>query len=179
VSDQSGQAVAFMALTPIRPGEEAPLRAYLEALKQDASPFAKLERTHFARWVILKDFVSDASQPHEDHLDFPYLVFTSNFDEPEDTYLDDLCTLLAAEAEQIWGRCAGCPSPAAGPALKQYLLRHRVKTGFFVAAYKDAPVAEVKASLALRETMIDLAVRSQSMTPQDLQAAFLAAVGTA
>ena len=54
MSNASGQATAFMALTPIRPGSEAELRAYLEALPRDASPLARLAGTHFARWVILE-----------------------------------------------------------------------------------------------------------------------------
>jgi hypothetical protein len=177
VSDRSGQASAFMAMTPILPGEEAELRAYLEGLPQSGSPFAKLERTHFARWVILADFVNDPSQPKEDNLSAPYLIFTSNFDGPADTYLDELCERLAPEAKEIWGRCAGCPESASGPALKEYLLQHRLKTGFFVAAYNEATVPTVKARLQLREKMIDLAVRSQRMEPAELQQAFRDEIG--
>jgi hypothetical protein len=177
VSDRSGQARAFMAMTPILPAEEPALRTYLEGLPQRGSPFAKLERTHFARWVILTDFVNDPSQPREDHLSSPYLVFTSNFDGPEGSYLDELCERLAPEAKEIWGRCAGCPASASGPELKEYLLAHRVKSGFFVAAYNDATVASVKASLELRERMLDLGVRSQGMEPAELQRAFRDEIG--
>lgn len=177
MSDRSGQARAFMAMTPILPGEEPGLRAYLEALPQRDSPFARLERTHFARWVVLTHFVNDPSQPKQDNLSSPYLVFTSNFDEPEDSYLDELCERLAPEAKEIWGRCAGCPASASGPELKRYLLEHRLETGFFVAAYNDATVAKVKASLELRERMIDLAVRSQGMPPAELQQAFHDEIG--
>jgi hypothetical protein len=177
VSDTAGQASAFMAMTPIAPGEEPSLRAYLEQLPRPGSPLSKLGRTHFARWVILRDFVNDPSQPHEEHLSTPYLIFTSNFDGPIDSYLDELCDQLAAEAKEIWGRCSGCPSSAAGAELKEYLLQHRVKTGFFVAAYPHATVPKVKASLELRERMIDLAVRSQEMEPAELRSAFDAEIG--
>jgi len=98
VSNSSGQATAFMALTPIQPGEEAALRSFLGALRQDESPLARLGGTHFARWVILDDWVNDPSQPREDHLQSRYLIFTSNFDGPLDPYLDELCVKLAAEA---------------------------------------------------------------------------------
>lgn len=177
MSDQSGQAGAFMAMTPILRGKEAELRAYLEGLPQRGSPFAKLQRTHFARWVILADFVNDPSQPEEDHLSTPYLIFTSNFDGPDGTYLDEVCERLELEAKEIWGRCAGCPPSASGSDLKEYLLQHRVKTGFFVAAYNQATVARVTASLELREKMIDLGVRSQGMEPVDLQQAFREEIG--
>jgi hypothetical protein len=177
VSDRSGQASAFMAMTPVAPGEEPALRAYLESLPQRDSPLARLERTHFARWVILGDFVDDPAQPHDDDLSTPYLIFTSNFDGPADSYLDELCERLAPEAREIWGRCRGCPDTAAGAELKRYLLEHRIKTGFFVAAYPDATATRVKTSLELRERMIDLAVRSQAMDPGELRAAFDAEIG--
>jgi hypothetical protein len=177
VSDRSGQAEALTVMTPIQPGKEAELRAYLEALPQPGSPLGRLERTHFARWVIVEDFVSDPEQPHEDHLSSDYLLFTSNFDGPAETYLDELCALLAPEAAEIWGRCVGCPQGAVGADLKRYLLDNRIPTGFFVAAYGKARVDEVKAALALRQSMIDLAVDSQGMTPAELKSAFESEIG--
>jgi hypothetical protein len=172
VSNSSGQATAFMALTPIRSGEEAALRSYLEALPQDGSPLARLAGTHFARWVILEDWVNDPSQPRPDHLGTNYLIFTSNFDGPLDPYLDELSATLAAEAREIWGRCIGCPPEATGPQLKAYLLHNQINTGFFVAAYPHATVPQVKAALAAREQLIEFAVRTQGMGPDDLLRAF-------
>jgi hypothetical protein len=172
VSNSSGQATAFMALTPIRPGEEGALRSYLDTLPQDGSPLSRLAGTHFARWVILRDFVNDPAQSKEDHLGGPYVIFTSNFDGPLDPYLDELCVKLAAEAREIWGRCIGCPPDATGAQLKAYLLHNKVDTGFFVAAYPHSSVAQVKAALAAREQLIAFAVRAQGMGPDDLWRAF-------
>lgn len=172
MSNSSGQATAFMALTPIQPGSEGELRAYLEALRKDESPLARLGGTHFARWVILDDWVNDPSQPRQDHLESRYLIFTSNFDGPLDPYLDELCVKLAAEAREIWGRCVGCPPEATGPQLKAYLLHNKIDTGFFVAAYPHATVPQVKAAVDARERLIEFAVRAQAMAPADLQRAF-------
>jgi hypothetical protein len=172
VSNSSGQATAFMALTPIRPGEEPELRSYLEALPRDGSPLARLAGTHFARWVILEDWVNDPSQPQQDHLGTAYLIFTSNFDGPLDPYLDELCAKVAAEAQEIWGRCIGCPPEATGPQLKAYLLHNQIDTGFFVAAYPHATVPQVKAALAAREQLTAFAVHTQGMGADDLWRAF-------
>ena len=172
MSNSSGQATAFMALTPIRPGEEKSLRAFLEGLPQAGSPLARLAGTHFARWVILEDWVNDPSQGRQDRLETDYLIFTSNFDGPLDPYLDELCVKLAAEAREIWGRCIGCPPEATGPQLKAYLLHNKIDTGFFVAAYPQATVPQVKAALAAREQLIAFAVRTQGMGPDDLSQAF-------
>jgi hypothetical protein len=175
VSNTSGQATAFMALTPIRPGEEPALRAFLDALPRDDSPLARLAGTHFARWVILEDWVNDPSQGQADHLESRYLMFTSNFDGPLDPYLDELCVKLAPEAQEIWGRCVGCPPEATGPQLKAYLLHNKIDTGFFVAAYPHATVPQVKAALDARSRLIDFALQAQGLGSDELRRAFLEA----
>ncbi len=177
MSNRAGQAYAFMAITPILAGREAELRSYLESLSQSGSPFVRLPRTHFARWVILPDWADDPSQPKQDHLESQYLIFTSNFDGSLSSYLDELSQELAAEAVEIWGRCAGCPASAAGAELKSYLLHNQINTGFFVAAYPDASVERVRMSLAIRDRLIALAVSSQEMNPSALQTAFNAEFG--
>ena len=172
-SNQAGQAYALMVLTPIQPGRADELRDYLERLRDTGSPLARLERTHFGRWVIVPDFVSEREQPKEDHLGCQFLVFTSNFDGSLDSYLDELCHELAREAAEIWGRCIGCPEPAAGAALKAYLLHNQIDTGFFVAAYPHASVKEVRDSLRTRDQVIGFAVRAQGMEPAQLRRAFI------
>ncbi len=172
MSNSSGEAYAFMAITPILEGHERELREYLEGFDQHTSPLAALSQTHFARWVIIRDWVNSRSQPTQDHLGCPYLIFTSNLHGPIDGYLDALCELEQASA--IWSHCIGCPVPATGRALKRYLIHNQLNTGFFVAAYPNASVEEVRASLALREQLIAFAVRSQGMDPPTLQREFKA-----
>jgi hypothetical protein len=47
--------------------------------------------------VIVGDLVPDG-RARPDHLDAPYLLFTACFDGPLDSYLDELCDELVAEA---------------------------------------------------------------------------------
>jgi hypothetical protein len=177
-----GQAVGFLALTPIKAGEEGPLRTYLEGLGRSAdSPLARSARTHMARWVIVADFFNDPSfkQRKEEHLAVPWLAFSSNADGDLDGYLDELCAALSDVAGEIWGRCIGCPEPATGDALKAYLKHNQIDCGFFYAAYGAATVAKVKASLAQSEQLRAFATRAQGMAPADLQQAFVAEFGAA
>jgi hypothetical protein len=179
-SNVSGQAYAFMAMTPVKPGEEDALTDYLRGLRaRGPSPLAQLSRTHLGRFVIVRDFHNDPSwkQRKEEHLDLPYLIFTSNFDGDLDTYLDELCETLAPEAEEIWGRCVGCPETAKGPALKAYLRHNQIDTGIFFAAYGHATVGTVKRSLRERERVIEFARTSQGLEPEALQQAFLREFG--
>jgi hypothetical protein len=177
----SGQAYAFLAMTPIMPSEEEPLRTYLDGLRERGpSPLAKLPRTHMGRFVIVEDFVNDASwnQRKPDHLAMPYLIFTSNFDGDLDSYLDELCEKLAPEAKEIWGRCVGCPESADGSALKKYLKHNQIDTGVFFTPYGEATVAKVKAALRQRDRMIVFACGHQGVEPEALHAAFVKEFGS-
>jgi hypothetical protein len=171
MSNVAGQAYAFLALTPIVDGEEPALRAAIEGLAV-TRPFERLERTHFARLVILPDWVNDPAQPTEDHLRSQYLIFSTTFDGPRDSYLDELCKELAPEASEVWGRCVGCPKRARGAPLKRYLLHNQIDIGFFVAAYPKATVQQVTAALARRRQVADFAIRTQGLEASELRAAY-------
>ena len=149
-------------MTPIKPGEEDALRAYLEALPRarrqpvrEASP-----RTHMARFVIvdgLPQRAGAASSARRSTSRSRTLIFSSNLDGDLDTYLDELCEALAREAPEIWGRCIGCPQPAAGAALKAYLKHNQIDCGFFFAAYGAGDGRRrSRRALDQRERLIDV-----------------------
>lgn len=179
--NRSGQASAFMAMTPVKDGEHEPLVEYLRGLRAAGpSPFEKLTRTHIARFVVVPDFHNDPSwgQRKEEHLDRPYLIFTSNLDGDVDTYLNELCKQFAPFAKEIWGRCIGCPERAEGPTLKKYLLHNQIKTGIFYAPYGHATVGTVKRALAQRQRLIEFAVASQGLDAAALQDSFVQTFST-
>ena len=165
--DRSGQATAFTSMTPVAPAREAALRARLEAYTPASSPLAQVPGTHFGRWVIVGDFVPDAPRP--DPLERPQLLFTSCLDGELDAWLRTLAVL--PEAQAVWAHCEGAPEPGDPAALVRYLRAARQRTGFFVAAYGQATVPQVVASLARRERMIALAIDAQAMTPGELRTA--------
>lgn len=167
------KAYLLMVLTPIRPGEEDALRAFLEGFAGGGpSPLARLPRTHIGRWLIMVDMPHDPAAM-ADHLDMPYLLFTSAFDGDLDSYLDELVSALQPEAAEIWGRCVGCPQPAQGGALKRYLQHNQLDSGFFFAAYGESTVADVRLALDKRERLIAFAVRTQGMPAAALQQEFV------
>ena len=163
------KAYLLMVLTPVRPGEEEALRGYLESLRERGpGPLARSARTHVGRWLILPDMPHDPSAM-ADHLEMPYLLFTSAFDGDLESYLDELVEALAPEAGEIWGRCVGCPGPAAGRPLKSYLRHNQLDAGFFFAAYGDSTVADVRRALDKRARLIAFLLRTQGMEPASLQ----------
>jgi hypothetical protein len=171
----AGRTYALMVLTPIRPGKEAELRAVLVGLAGD-SPFARLARTHFARLVVVPDM--PAPPGVQDPLDGPYLLLTANFDGDVDSWLDELAARLVPEAQEIWGRCIGCPRPAEGAALKAYLWRNQLDSGVVFAAYGQASAEQIRGALDKRARLQDFVVRAQDMDPARRRTAFLEEFGS-
>lgn len=171
----SGQAYGFLAMTPIKSGEEDALRSYLNALpKRGDGSFEAVPGTHMARFVIVPDFTNDPTwkQRKEEHLAIRTLIFSSNLDGPIDVYLDGLAKGIAKHVPAIWGRCYGGPTDPKD--LKAYLEHNQIDCGFFYAAYGDATVKKVKDSLRQRERLVDFATRAQGLKPAALQKAFIA-----
>jgi hypothetical protein len=170
----SGGAYALTVLTPITPGQEAKLRSHLDALPtEQRSPLARLTSTHFARYIVIDDLVYQGPPQKPDRLSCAYLLFTSNFDGDLDAYLEDMHAYLREDADAIWGHCVGYPGSADLDSFKAYFRHNQLPTTFFVAAYPDATVSEVRAALALRQRVVDFALRSQGMEPDELHQAFL------
>jgi hypothetical protein len=118
-----------------------------------------------------------APPPRRDALSVPYLLFTSNLDGPLEPYLDLICEGIPEDADRIWGHCVGYPGSADRAAFAAYLRHNQFDTGFFVAAYPERTVAEVRAALHARERLASFAIAAQSMDARELQAAFLAEFG--
>lgn len=173
----AGRTYSLMVWTPIRPGEEDALRAYLDGLDKTGSPLANVPRTHMARWIVVPDMPVAPGTDLSDPLGTQFLLFTSNFDGDVDSYLRELVELIPDEAAAIWSHCVGCPQPAAGMALKAYLHRNQVDSGVVFAAYPDASVAQIRTALDKRARLIDFVVRAQEMTPATRRKAFLEEFG--
>lgn len=174
----SGQAYALTVLTPILEGHESTLARYLAALQSGpASPLASVPGTHFARWVVIDDVVYEGPGQKRDHLQLGRLLFTSNFDGPVEPYLDGLRTGLGSAADEVWSHCMGYPGSADAGGFVRYMRAHQIESALFFSAYGDRRVEDVLRSLELRHQVIDFALRSQGMAPEELQTAFKAEFG--
>lgn len=173
MANTNGQAYAFMAATPIIPGLEPVLVNRLAALLPgEDSPLARMGTTHFARWVVLHDLVYQGAPQTRDHLQSAYLLFVSNFDGSLDPYLDAMLDQMRSEAQDVWSCCVGFPGTDDRIAFKTYLKHNQIETTFFVSAYPDATVADVRSSVALRQRVTDFAVSAQGLDAVALQQAW-------
>jgi hypothetical protein len=179
VTRRRATATPLTLLTPIRAGEESELAAYLAQVPRgEDSPFRRLPRTHFARWVIVDQLHRDypgAPVPGEP-LAASYLMFTSTFDGTVREYVEELRIRLGVEADGVWGHCIKYPGRRRQGPFRRYLLHNRVPVHLSYAAY-DATVAEVRAATDLRNRHVALARRVQGMDDLELQKAFRAEFG--
>jgi hypothetical protein len=174
--NRAGQAYGFLAFAPVAPGHGPALRAALDQVDSGPSPFLRLPRTHFARWVVLTEFAHDPPTTYqpldEDQLGCEYLLFSACFDGDRDSYLTELADELAPEAQRLWGHCTGVD--AGSPEdLVRYLRHNQVDCGLFYSAYPHTTVAEVQRVLQQQRALRALAVQRHDLSPAALQAAFV------
>lgn len=169
----SGQAYALTVMTPILRGHESALARHLDATPSgERSPLARVGGTHFARWVVMDNLVYEGGKQRRDRLRAGRLLFTSNFDGELGPYLEALRSGLGADADAIWGHCAGYPGYAGAVPFARYMRAHQIGSSMFFAAYGERTVEQVRSDLTLREHLMGFALGTQGMGPEQLQAAF-------
>lgn len=168
-------ATPLTVLTPVHPGDEPELAAYLARLPQgDQSPFRRLSSTHFARWVVVGPLSTDyPGAPFPDRpLRMRYLLFTTTFNSPVPDFLAELRTRLGAEADAVWGHCVNYPGHHDAREFDRYLIRNSLPVHQWFAAY-DATVTEVRNGLDLRDEHLAFARKVQQSGDEKLQQAFI------
>lgn len=160
----------FCVLIPVRPDEERTVLRHIHDVPLGpASPFSRVEGTHYARIQLVElrgpEQRKVKSQPK-------YLFFSAEHDGPTEDYVRRLCDRLHYEAHELWEHCEGYPGTDPG-ALERYLLDHRVKPGYSVVAYPGVSVGEVRSSLALQDRMSEFVVRTRGFDSPALHEAWL------
>jgi hypothetical protein len=130
----------LIALAPVWAHEEAGLSAVLDEIQRDPSNnrfirFAQSARTHFARFVMVRDV---------DH--GLRLLFVANFDGGIQDYLQELSN-VAPGIDEVIGRCQGAKSHDLMAFVRQYYCAPR---GIYVA-FPDLTVKQVLALIRMRD----------------------------
>jgi hypothetical protein len=173
-SNVNGQAYSLTVMAPIVSEKVSPLVNYLDGLGSgDKSPLAKVDHTHFARWVVMDAPVYEGGRQRHDSWSAPRLLFTSNFDGDLDRYLERLRVGLGEEADKIWGHCKDYPGAGNAAEFAAWIKRNQVDSSLFYAAYGDMTVEEVRDNLVLRSRLTQFAGANQGKAPAELKAAFL------
>ena len=172
---RNGRSYVVTLLTPITPGAEADLAAYLAGLCSDESPLAKLPYVHFGRWVVVDrlrtDYPGAPSRPSR--LKSQYLLFTATITAPAEehvsppeerygerlpeSFLHELRARIPDDADAIWGHCLGYPGSSDADRFVRYLAAGQLKGSFVYTGYRDVTVDEVRRALAARDGLVAFA----------------------
>ncbi len=108
---------SFLIVAPIRAGRKDELRELLAGMNQapgavdpdnDVIPFARFDRLHVARLLILEDLTLDDAAAHHYALPTypPSLAFLGDCDGPTDTFLAELAARAEAGLRRLFSFCA-------------------------------------------------------------------------
>lgn len=162
----------FTALTAVLPAHEQHLAASLDALPAgDASPFARMASTHFARFVVLDRWATAAPGWRSSRPPLQHLLFTSTSNSPPDEHIEELRVCLGPWADEIWGQCVGYPGSASPRDFRRYLRHNRLRISLAYRAYA-ATVPEVRAGLDLRRRHAEFARAQQGRSDAELRTLF-------
>jgi hypothetical protein len=170
MANSNGTAYSLTVLTPIIPGHEQSLEEAVAAIPFGTdgadSPFHALTTTHFARLVLIPQLVDEGPPQQPEELRSQYLLYSSTFTAALADHLEELRTLLQPTTDAIWGHCVGYPSAAHPVRFGEWFRHNQIDASFFLAAHPDVDLAQVHAALAMRERLIEFAVRGQGL-PDD------------
>lgn len=185
--NRNGRSYAVTSLTPIRPGQEAVLKAHFAGLT--VSPFAELEDVHLARWVIVHQVkLSWPGAPRRrTRLRSQYLLFTASVTAGDDasartlpeSFLRQIAEQIPEAADAVWGNCVNYPGAGSVDAFVAYLRRSLLDSVLFHVGYPGATVAQVRTALARRDALVRFIRTHQDVAdPAVLQQEFLSECAT-
>ena len=175
----SGGSYGLTVLSPIDddrsrpPSRTCQLREFLDGLPTGAgSPFARLAEHHFVRFAVIDDVFFEGYPAKVDHLQSPYLLFTSDFNGDLDAYLRLLVAEVPEVIRGIWGHCYGFPGTADPAKFVEYIKRCQVTTTLYFADNPDTTVEQVLRALDVQRRMIGFIEQTQGLPADTLQEAF-------
>jgi hypothetical protein len=146
-----------MVLAPVTAGRESELRTLLASMNREPGvvdpdnalvPFRRLERIHFARFVILDDRTLDDVTIYDlPRVEYPLsLAFIADFDGPQNSFIDDLVRVAGSGLSRIFACCG-----FTGGDLKSWMKQHRVKPAANYVNTVGRTMLQVREEAALRD----------------------------
>ena len=149
----------FMIVAPVASGQLAALRELLESMNSEPGvvdphnslfPFARFERLHVARFVILEtDLVDDETL--ELPAAPPRLAFLGDCDGPADTFIAEMAVLAGPELRSIFSHCENHVAP--GASLVNWMHQHNLKPTANYINWVGRTVTQVREEDALHQTL--------------------------
>jgi hypothetical protein len=163
----------FMVVAPLADGQEENLRSLLTSMNalpgmadpdNRLVPFGRLERLHFARFVVLdapteEDIVVYDISPSR----WPTsLVFLGDCDGPADAMLAEIGLKAGDGLRQIFAFCRGFPADG---DLLEWMRRHEQRPAASYVNWIGRTVVQVREEQALRAALVDYLQNGGAATP--------------
>lgn len=168
-ANRLGQLYGLNVAAAVLGGAETAIADAVEELGAQEQPLARLGTVHFARMVFLPDL------PRRGDLT---LWWSVTFDGTLERFCAGVRRHAAAELDGVLRYCCDWPGAHDDGALIDWVRAHQVPVHYFLAAYPQATVADVRRALARRRALAKLVLEAQDMAPRALRDGFDARVRT-
>jgi hypothetical protein len=174
----NGKAYAMNAVTPMKPWKTPILKLIfflLGLIKPLQKNLKELSFIHFARWVVIRRdaFPNLAPAQPREQLQYDYLLFFSNFNGTWNQYIDAFSSVLYQGLDAIWRWSEKYPGSRPVTDFKRYISLVQFDTDYYYNVYPHAATNDVKAALRVDQALTAFAQRSQSLSPQEFETAWL------
>jgi hypothetical protein len=148
---------ALSVVAKIKPGHVEAVRAKLREIKpgdvehNPLVPFGKIISVHFARFVILEE-----SRDLQGRTLQPCLAFSTNYDKPLGTHLQELVEVAGPGLESIFSHCEGYPAAEgnnSGVRALAFLRANQVPYMAFYIGTRGRSVGQVRYEAELRNAI--------------------------
>lgn len=153
----------FMTVAPLSRGSEGALRELLAGMNFEPGrvnpensliPFARLERLHFARLLVLEDQTLDDIKVYGlPRAEYPLsLAFLGDFDGDYDSFLEELAGVAGSGLRRIFSHCSDFD---AGTDLVAWFKSHEHRPATYYANWRGRTVRQCREEAALRRKLVE------------------------
>ena len=106
-------------------------------------------------------------------LNYPYLLFESNFDGPWQHYIDAFAYVIPTDIRVTWGRGPGFPAPPPAEPLKAWIAANSMEGGTYYCAHAEHSTRDWSRTRSPCATRFDdFRARAASLGPDEFKAAW-------
>lgn len=179
MSNIAGKAYAMNVITPIKRNllwmnklifwlAKTPL------LANRFNGLLTLSLIHFARWVIIKpdQFPRLTEQQPKEDLKYGYMLFFSNFNGSWAQYVDSFHMAIPNGLDLLWKKNVKYPNSVPLTPFHKYILHNQIWTSHYYNAYPMASSNDVKAAVALKDSMMTFIDSAKDLDDAEFEHAY-------
>lgn len=156
----TNSVIFWLAKTPL-------LASRLDGLKT-------LSLIHYARWVIIRpnQFPRLAKEQPKENLKYAYMLFFSNFNGSWTQYVDSFHMAIPSGLDLLWRKNVRYPKSVPLQPFHRYILHNQIWTEHYYNAYPMAAANDVKAAIALKDSLLKFIDQSNDLSDAEFQAKY-------